>query len=182
MAAVVIDAHEGVTSQDMHILGMALDEGAGLIIVMNKLDLVEADPVCAAAASGSWRGVPASPAGRPSSGSPPWKGAASTPLSRLRCMSPTNAAAASPPRASTRCCAAPSSTAPPSTYRGRPIRFYYATQTEIEPPTFVFFCNYPEGVHFSYERYLLGQIRRTFGFDGAALRCVLRGREPKAGA
>ena len=43
VSAVVIDAHEGVTSQDLHVLGMAMDEGSGVVIVMNKSDLVDAE-------------------------------------------------------------------------------------------------------------------------------------------
>ena len=42
VAAIVIDAHEGITSQDQHVIGMALEEGAGIVLVMNKLDLLEA--------------------------------------------------------------------------------------------------------------------------------------------
>ena len=66
---------------------------------------------------------------------------------------------------------------PPATYRGKRVRFFYGVQTEAAPPTFTFFVNYPDAVHFSYERYLMGRIRRTFGFEGTPLRCVLRGRE-----
>ena len=182
VAAVVIDAHEGVTSQDMHILGMALDEGAGLIIVMNKLDLVEADPGLRSSRERQLAGR-ARFAG--------WAPIVWVSALEGRSVDAVVAAALHVADERRRRVPTPRLNAmlrravidrPPSTYRGRPIRFYYATQTEIEPPTFVFFCNYPDGVHFSYERYLLGQIRRTFGFDGAALRCVLRGREPKAGA
>lgn len=65
---------------------------------------------------------------------------------------------------------------PPATLRGRPIKFFYATQTEIEPPTFLFFVNYPEGLHFSYERYLMRKLREAFGFEGVAIRCRFRAR------
>lgn len=65
---------------------------------------------------------------------------------------------------------------PASRFRGKPIKFYYATQVTIKPPTFVFFVNYPKAVHFSYERYLMNQLREAYGFEGTPLRIYFRGR------
>ncbi|MCS7260928.1 MAG: ribosome biogenesis GTPase Der, partial [Anaerolineae bacterium] len=48
---------------------------------------------------------------------------------------------------------------PPKSRSGRQLRFYYATQAEVDPPTFIFFVNDPELVHFSYQRYLENRIR-----------------------
>ena len=53
----------------------------------------------------------------------------------------------------------------PPVYRGRPLKFYYASQSAVRPPTFVVFCNHPEGVHFSYQRYLVNQFREQFDFS-----------------
>lgn len=53
----------------------------------------------------------------------------------------------------------------PPVYRGRPLKFYYASQAAVRPPTFVVFCNHPEGVHFSYQRYLVNQFREQFDFS-----------------
>ena len=71
---------------------------------------------------------------------------------------------------------------PPAAYHGRPIKFYYATQAEVDPPTFVFFVNYPEELHFSYERYLQRRIREEFGFGGTAIRMRFRQRGSSPGA
>ena len=60
---------------------------------------------------------------------------------------------------------------------GRRVKFYYATQVGIKPPTFVVFTNQPEGVHFSYERYLANKFREAFSFTGTPLRLIFRGRE-----
>jgi GTP-binding protein len=60
---------------------------------------------------------------------------------------------------------------------GRRVKFYFATQVAIRPPTFVVFTNQPDGIHFSYERYLINQFREAFGFNGTPLRIIFRGRE-----
>jgi len=60
---------------------------------------------------------------------------------------------------------------------GRRVKFYYATQVTIKPPTFVVFTNQPEGIHFSYERYLVNKFREAFGFNGTPIRLIFRGRE-----
>ena len=59
----------------------------------------------------------------------------------------------------------------------RRLKFYYATQTSIRPPTFVLFCNYPESIHFSYERYLTNRFREAFGMDKTPIKLVFRGRQ-----
>ena len=69
----------------------------------------------------------------------------------------------------------------PSLHRGRRIRFYYATQVSTRPPTFVFFANYPEAVHFSYRRYLVNQIREATGLDRTPVRVLFRKRTGKRG-
>jgi len=60
---------------------------------------------------------------------------------------------------------------------GRRVKFYYATQVAVKPPTFVIFTNQPEGIHFSYERYLSNKIREAFGFTGITIKLMFRGRE-----
>ena len=52
----------------------------------------------------------------------------------------------------------------------------YVTQADISPPTFVFFVNDPDLVHFSYLRYLENQIRGAFDFTGTAIKLVFRKR------
>jgi GTP-binding protein len=67
----------------------------------------------------------------------------------------------------------------PSVYRGRRIKFYYATQTYTAPPTFVCFANYPEGIHFSYKRYVINRLRETLGLDKTPLHLIFRKRGKK---
>ena len=56
------------------------------------------------------------------------------------------------------------------------LKVLYATQAEINPPTFVFFVNDTSLMHFSYRRYLENRLRRSFGFDGTALRLIFKTR------
>lgn len=64
----------------------------------------------------------------------------------------------------------------PSAVHGRRLKVMYVTQAETSPPTFVFFVNDPELLHFSYRRYLENRIRETFGFEGTAIRMRFRRR------
>jgi len=59
---------------------------------------------------------------------------------------------------------------------GKRLKFYYATQASVDPPTFVFFVNDTRLVHFSYERYLENQIRRRYGYLGTPLKLLFRSR------
>ncbi len=65
---------------------------------------------------------------------------------------------------------------PPVPSKGGRLKLLYATQAEVDPPTFVLFLNDPSRAHFSYRRYIENVIRRNFGFEGTALRLVFRGR------
>ena len=66
---------------------------------------------------------------------------------------------------------------PPAAVKGKYIKIYYCTQTEVEPPTFVFFCNYPELLQKSYLRFLENRIREHFGFMGIPIRIKIKRRE-----
>ncbi len=62
---------------------------------------------------------------------------------------------------------------PPSD-KGKRLKVYYMTQTQVAPPTFVLFCNNAELFHFSYQRYIENCLRQTFGFRGTPVRLVIR--------
>ncbi|NLO97053.1 MAG: ribosome biogenesis GTPase Der, partial [Peptococcaceae bacterium] len=66
---------------------------------------------------------------------------------------------------------------PPPSDKGKRLKILYATQQGVQPPTFIFFVNDPELVHFSYSRYLENQLRKNFGFEGSPLRLIMRKRE-----
>ena len=65
----------------------------------------------------------------------------------------------------------------PPMFNGNRLELHYATQSDIMPPTFVFFVNDEKHMHFSYLRYLENQIRKTFEFEGCPLKFVLRKKD-----
>ncbi|MEJ2217057.1 MAG: ribosome biogenesis GTPase Der [Gemmatimonadota bacterium] len=69
---------------------------------------------------------------------------------------------------------------PPPHYRGRPVRILYATQSNVKPPTFVFFVNVKHGVSENYRRYLHNGLRERWPFTGSPLRLRFRGRREGA--
>ena len=67
---------------------------------------------------------------------------------------------------------------PPSD-KGRRLRIYYGTQVSTKPPTFVVFVNDKKLFHFSYERYLVNQLRKEFGMEGTPIRIIAREKTDK---
>jgi len=66
---------------------------------------------------------------------------------------------------------------PPPSVKGKRVKLFYATQPEVKPPTFVFFVNEPDLIHFSYRRYLENRLRESFGFKGTPVIIKLKKRE-----
>lgn len=66
---------------------------------------------------------------------------------------------------------------PTPSVRGRRLRVYYMTQVAIKPPTFVVFVNDPDLLHFSYQRFLINQLRSTFDFTGTPIKIIPRKRK-----
>ncbi|MCA1927897.1 MAG: ribosome biogenesis GTPase Der [Calditerrivibrio sp.] len=60
--------------------------------------------------------------------------------------------------------------------KNRRLKFYYMTQVAVKPPEFVVFVNYPEAVHFSYQRFLFNMVREHFGFEGIPMKMHFRKR------
>ena len=176
VVAVVMDAGENVAAQDQHILGMALEVHRGVVLALNKSDLIaeDAEAIAHRARQLQWRArfVPWAPA--------IWTSAAQGSNLDLLLRTATTVAEERRRRVGTGELNALVKRAvrehPPGAVHGRAVKFLYATQAGVEPPTFHFFLNYPEGVHFSYQRFLERQIREAFGFEGAAIRMVLRRR------
>jgi GTP-binding protein len=66
---------------------------------------------------------------------------------------------------------------PPSMVRDQRIKFYYAAQAAVRPPTFVLFTNRPDDIHFSYQRYLVNCFREKFDFGQVPIRLQFKGRK-----
>ena len=68
---------------------------------------------------------------------------------------------------------------PPVSPGRKHVRIMYAAQIGVAPPSFVFFTNVATTFHFSYERFLVNQLREHFGFDGSPIRLQVRRRAKK---
>ncbi|MDH4100472.1 MAG: ribosome biogenesis GTPase Der, partial [Nitrospirota bacterium] len=62
----------------------------------------------------------------------------------------------------------------PPSMGNKPVKINYITQVGTEPPAFSLFCNHPDGIHFSYKRYLENQLREAFGFEGTPIKMFFR--------
>ena len=67
----------------------------------------------------------------------------------------------------------------PPTDKGKRLKILYGTQVSTKPPIFVIFVNNKELFHFSYERYLVNQIRKEFGLEGTPVRIIAREKGEK---
>jgi GTPase len=175
VAILLIDAVEGVTAQDTHVAGYAIEAGVGLVLAVNKWDAVasgeETTHLMEATLAREFHFAPwmehrfvSAKTGRNVSAALDSAIAvvevrtqrlATADLHRLL----VDAVAAHPP--------------PPD--HGREVRLKYVTQSKDATPTFVFFADRPEGVHFTYRRYLENRIRERFEFAGTPIRIEIRG-------
>ena len=174
IALLVLDASEMVTAQDMHIGGYIRQMAKGVVLVVNKWDLVEDKNVAewGRYIRSQFRFMSYAPilyiSAKFGQGVGKIMGQAheiyQERLKRLATSVVNNAVQA----------AVAAHNLPHS--RGKRLKILYATQAEVNPPTFVFFVNDPRIVHFSYQRYLENKLRQTFGFMGTPLRLVFKTR------
>lgn len=175
----MIDATEGVTDQDAKIAGEAHEAGKGIILVINKWDAVEKDtytieqfkkdvynklsyltyaPIMFISAKTGQR------------------------VNKLY-ETINNVASQNALRVTTGMLNQVLNEAiaivQPPTDKGKRLKIYYMTQATTKPPTFVVFVNDKELFHFSYERYLVNQLRKEFGLVGTPIRMIVREKGEK---
>lgn len=184
-AIVVVDAEEGLTDGDKRVAKMSHDEGKALVVVANKWDLIEPElgrpsapsdakkhfvktlrnempeidyaSVLFSSAEESWGLEPILDAALAAIEN--WNFRISTGrLNRLMQEAVY---------------------AKPLTRKGRPVKLYYSTQVSTRPPTFALFFNDAELVHFSYQNYLLNQVRKEYPLVGTPVRLRLRSSHEK---
>ena len=179
VAVLIIDATEGITEQDAKIAGIAHERGKGMIIAVNKWDLVEKDNTTMKKFTEKIR-----------------EKLSYMPYAELIFLSAKTGQRL--PKlfemidAVIENCALRVQTGvlneilteamamkqPPSD-KGKRLRIYYITQVSVKPPTFVMFINEKKLTHFSYTRYIENQIRTTFGFRGTPIHFIYRERKEK---
>lgn len=175
----LIDAEEGITEQDTKVIGYALERGRACIILLNKWDLVKGD-----SKRQKYLIEEVNRAARFVNYAPIFHISALTGHG-LRHIFPTiekvyrqYCSTFTTNRLNRILQKAVEGHAPPL-YKGRRTKLYYVTQISSRPPTFVVFCNYPKGVHFSYHRFLVNQFRAELKLDKAPLTLYIRERKRK---
>jgi len=176
VALLLLDAIEGVTAQDAHIAGMLIEEMPGVVILVNKWDAIEKDgftiydheddlrrelnflPYASILFISAMTGQRTQKI---------FERVLEVNEARNRRVSTSklnkfmrDAVAGHPP---------------PS-QGGKRVKFFYATQASVAPPTFIFFVNKPAWVHFSYQRYWENQLREAFPMEGTPIRLLFRAR------
>lgn len=172
----VLDAAEGITEQDKKIAGYAHEAGKATVFVVNKWDLVEKDNTSTLRFTEEIRNE--------------FAFLQYAPVVFVSAMSKQRihrlpelinyVAEQHAMRVSTSILNDVIQDAvainPPPTSKGIRLKILYVTQVKTKPPTFVFFVNVPELMHFSYERYMENKLREAFGFEGTPIHIIVRGK------
>jgi GTP-binding protein len=170
----LVEASAGVLAQDQHVAGYALDAGKGLVLVINKIDLVEPAMRKPAywrkALAGSFKFAKFAPLVTVSAKTK--EGMGTVLPTALEVVGQRRIKI--PPNELNRVLRDAFQEHPPPTFKGKRLRLNYATQAGTEAPTVVLFVNDTGLLHFSYRRYLEKRIRDRFGLMGNPLKLVLR--------
>lgn len=176
VAVILIDASEGITEQDERIVGLAHEAGKGVIIVLNKWDLVEdkgkAYKKFMAEIGRRLKFVSYAPVLTVSAMTRRRVTKVFNEIDKVMTERERRVPTSELNRLFERIIAGHE----PPLFLGKRVKYYYITQTGIRPPTFVVFVNFPEGVHFSYLRYIENGLREAFGFSGTPLRIFVKPR------
>jgi len=177
VAMVVIDAEEGITDQDLTIAGYAHERGRAVILIVNKWDLVKKDNTTMGEyvkdVRDAFKFLPDSPIHFVSAltGQRINKIMADVEMVSDEFNRKVSTAELN------RVLKDAEINHPPPMFRGRRLKLFYATQTAVRPPTFIIFVNKSEGIHFSYERYLMNCLRQAFGFVACPIRLKFTDRK-----
>jgi GTP-binding protein len=173
----VVDATEEFTAQDLHIAGYIEEQKKGIVVVINKWDLIEKDAKTMdeykARAREQLDFVPYAPLVFVSAKF----GQRVHQVLDTALMAVAERQKRVPTSALNTLLRESVAAHPPPSKPGKWLKFYYATQADVAPPTFLFFCNDPTQIHFSYKRYLENRLREEFGYTGTPIRLSFRGRE-----
>ena len=172
----VVDSSEGLTEQDVKILGYVHEQGKPSVIVMNKWDLIEKDTNTINKFEGKLKAD--------LSFMDYFKSVYISAKTGLRAEKVLRVARESYENANRRISTGTLNdlmldavrTNEPASYNGRRLKLYYCAQPSVCPPTFVLFVNDETLMHFSYRRYLENVLRRSFDFSGTPIRIVTRNR------
>ena len=175
IAVVLLDAEEGITEQDTKVIGYALDHGRGLIILVNKWDLLQGDK--------KRQENVLSEVGRllPFLGFAPILNVSALTGYGIKRLFPVIGSvfrqytAIFPTSALNRLLRDAIETHSPPIYRNKRLKFYYTSQIGTRPPRFVVMTNSYKGIHFSYQRYLINKFREGLDLDKVPIQLIFKG-------
>ncbi|MBO6206996.1 MAG: ribosome biogenesis GTPase Der [Lachnospiraceae bacterium] len=177
VAVLVIDATEGVTEQDAKIAGIAHERGKGMIVVVNKWDLVEKDNKTLNEFTKKIRDTLSFMPYAELLFVSAETGQRLPKLYEMIDVVIENHAMRVQTGVLNEIMAEAVALQQPPTDKGKRLRLFYITQASVKPPTFVIFVNDKELMHFSYTRYIENKIREAFGFQGTPLKFIIRERK-----
>lgn len=172
----IIDSSEGLTEQDVKILGYVHEQGKPSVIVMNKWDLIEKDTKTINSFEDKLKAD--------LSFMDYFKSVYISAKTGKRAEKVLSVAQAAYANANRRISTGTLNdlildavrTNEPASYNGRRLKIYYCSQPSVCPPTFVMFVNDETLMHFSYRRYLENVLRRSFDFSGTPIKIITRNR------
>lgn len=174
---VVIDGNQGVIEQDKHVAGYAHEAGKGVILVVNKWDLVDKDDKTMQKKEKELRSqfkyldyariifLSAKTHQRVQQLFPLIQESFNNSHKRVQ-TSVLNDILVDAQAIN-----------PTTTFNGGRLKIFYANQVSTCPPTFILFVNDPQYLHFSYKRYLENRLREAFGFEGTPIHIICRKRD-----
>lgn len=176
VAVILIDASEGVSDQDARICGYCFDQSRGVVLAVNKWDLVKRDSLKKEHLENNIARKL-----KFISFAPRINVSALTGEKVLQLFEKIDQVYADFSKrigtpALNNLIQEITQLNPPPRTGGRKLKFYYATQVKSGPPTFVLFLNRPKGIHFSYKRFLTNQLRTHFQLNYTPVRLVFRKR------
>lgn len=173
----LVDAKEGIAEQDARLAGLVVDRGRGLVVGLNKADLLDEKERKRAfqLASETLAFAPWAPIVLLSAKT----GRAANKVLEAADRAIRSHRARVTTSELNRFFEEVLDRHPPPTYKSRSVRLYFVTQAETRPPRFVVVTNEPEGIHFSYQRYVVNALRERFGFEGTAIRVSYRAKSKR---
>ncbi len=176
VALLLIDADAGITAQDAHIAGMLVDEKVSIVVLVNKWDLVKKDTYTINEFEDKIRAdlnfmpyVPmifiSAQSGQRVEKILPMVLQVNEARNQRITTSALN-----------KLMHAAITRHPPPSQGGKRVKFFFATQSSVAPPTFVFFVNQPKWVNFGYRRFLENRMREVYPFLGTPIRLFFRAR------
>jgi GTP-binding protein len=177
IAVVLIDASEGITEQDTKVIGYTQDHGRGLILLVNKWDLLKNDPK-------RQKKIMEDVAGAvPFVGFAPLLKVSALTGFGIKRLFPTIGSVHKqflqtfPTSALNRLLRDAVEDHSPPIYKNKRLKFYYTSQIGTRPPKFVVMTNSYKGVHFSYKRYLVNRFREGLGLDKVPVRIIFKDKK-----